>query len=91
MQAIREKFTQRLEARLDELEDAWARRDFQQLAAFGHWLKGSGGTVGFHEFTEPAAELEQLARAGDEGPLADAVATVLRIAGRTDLPALKKA
>ncbi len=91
MQAIREKFTQRLEARLDELEDAWARRDFQHLAAFGHWLKGSGGTVGFHEFTEPAAELEQLARAGDEGPLADAVAAVLRIAGRTDLPALKKA
>jgi HPt (histidine-containing phosphotransfer) domain-containing protein len=27
-----------------------------------HWLKGSGGTVGFNEFTEPASELEAFAK-----------------------------
>ena len=27
-----------------------------------HWLKGAGGTVGFDDFTEPAAKLENFAK-----------------------------
>ena len=34
--------------------------DLTQLAKLAHWLKGSGGTAGFDDFTAPAAELEQL-------------------------------
>lgn len=46
------------------MQTAFSDHDFDQLAELAHWLKGSGGTAGFHEFTDPAKELEQLARQG---------------------------
>jgi PAS domain S-box-containing protein len=60
------KFIMRLDDQLDEMDKCWQARDFQQLAALAHWLKGSGGTVGFDVFTEPAKNLENLAKAGSE-------------------------
>ncbi|HET7597906.1 MAG TPA: ATP-binding protein [Burkholderiales bacterium] len=61
--AIR-KFTARLAEQLDAMERAWQARDHAALASLAHWLKGAGGTVGYDAFTEPAVELEQLAKSG---------------------------
>jgi CheY-like chemotaxis protein/HPt (histidine-containing phosphotransfer) domain-containing protein len=60
--AIVQKFVSRLEEQLLEMENACRDRDYEKLAALAHWLKGSGGTVGFDAFTEPAQRLEQLAK-----------------------------
>ena len=42
---------------------------------------------GFGEFTEPAAELERLARAGDAGGAQRALAALRDLASRIELPA----
>ncbi len=58
-------FVIRLKERSTEFSLALDNGDFNELAAIAHWLKGSGGTVGFAEFVEPAAELEIAAKAQD--------------------------
>ncbi len=52
----------RLRDKLNDMEQAWKEQNFGELAELAHWLKGSGGTVGFDEFTAPAAALERLAK-----------------------------
>lgn len=46
---------------LSEMRVAWEARNFSELRELAHKLKGTGGTVGFSEFTEPAERLQQLA------------------------------
>ena len=43
--------------------------DHAELAALAHWLKGSGGTVGFDQFYAPAKALEESAKAGDQSAI----------------------
>jgi HPt (histidine-containing phosphotransfer) domain-containing protein len=59
---IVEEFVQRLSEKIEAMEQAWQDRDFDELAALAHWLKGSGGTAGFDAFTTPAKALEQMAK-----------------------------
>ena len=66
LQPIINKFIQHLAQKLDEMDAAWAQRDFTELAVLAHWLKGSGGTIGFDEFTEPAKTLEIMAKTKSE-------------------------
>jgi len=63
--AIAEQFVLRLEEQMYEMRECIEKNDLDTLAKLAHWLKGSGGTVGFVEFAEPARELEMAARAGD--------------------------
>ncbi len=56
-------FIETLDDNMPKMEQAYAQEDWEQLASLSHWLKGSGGTVGFDQFTKPAAELEKFARA----------------------------
>ncbi len=56
------RFVSRLDSQIDKLERAIADDDFTEIANLAHWLKGSGGTVGFDAFTEPAAEMETYAK-----------------------------
>jgi PAS domain S-box-containing protein len=56
------RFVSRLDSQINLLEQAIARDDFVEIANLAHWLKGSGGTVGFDVFTEPAAEMELYAK-----------------------------
>lgn len=56
------KFVKRLSAQINVMESAFTNQDFSELEDLAHWLKGAAGTVGFDEFTEPAQELEQLAK-----------------------------
>jgi PAS domain S-box-containing protein len=81
-QPIVEKFVRRLADQLDAMSKAWTGRDFDGLASLGHWLKGAGGTVGFDEFTEPAYNLEQLAKARKEEEIESAIVELRRLAAR---------
>lgn len=58
------KFVDKLGGETDKMKSALAKQDMQELASLAHWLKGSGGTVGYDAFTEPAQELEKCAKAG---------------------------
>jgi signal transduction histidine kinase/DNA-binding NarL/FixJ family response regulator len=55
-------FINKLEEQLGQMEQAWIRGDLEELALLAHWLKGAGGTVGYDDFTQPAAELENFAK-----------------------------
>jgi PAS domain S-box-containing protein len=61
-QRIIARFAEQLAVRLQAMCEAFCQGDFGALADHAHWLKGTGGTVGFSEFTEPARRLESLAK-----------------------------
>ncbi|HUG70612.1 MAG TPA: ATP-binding protein [Pirellulaceae bacterium] len=61
-QRIVDDFTVKLGEKLGVMHEASDQGDWDTLANLAHWLKGSGGTVGFDCFTAPAAELEQHAK-----------------------------
>jgi len=58
------KFVDKLSGEIEKMEIAFEKQDNQSLASLAHWLKGSGGTVGYDEFTKPALELEKCAKSG---------------------------
>ncbi|BFM09531.1 PAS domain-containing hybrid sensor histidine kinase/response regulator [Halioxenophilus aromaticivorans] len=82
---IVKKFVVRLGDRLGELEQAANAQNLQEVADLAHWLKGSGGTAGFNEFTKPAATLEQTAKSGNLNDLATHIAEIQSIYKRIDL------
>lgn len=59
------KFLPKLKSQMVEMDKAVEDTNFEELAALAHWLKGSGGTVGFDIFTKPAASMESSAKAND--------------------------
>jgi hypothetical protein len=91
------RFGEELAAKLQAMDAAWSRRDLPALADLAHWLKGSGGTVGYDVFYEPARLLEQMVKAGEtagiEAQLVELYALAARLcvpdepAANTDLPA----
>lgn len=85
------RFAARLDEQLTAMDQAYSALDFPNLAALAHWLKGAGGTVGYHAFTEPARTLEMCAKAGD-GPGANAALRELHhLAERLEVPGEKEA
>ena len=86
------EFVGHLRGRLTQMRAAVERGGAEELVFHGHWLKGAGGTAGFPMLTQPARELEQMAREGrlDEAryALAKIQAIVQRIASPRRLPAL---
>ena len=80
------KFVKRLDEQLSAMALAWNGRDFTTLADLAHWLKGSGGTVGFNEFTAPATRLELFAKAGDADNTRLALMELRDLANRIQRP-----
>jgi CheY-like chemotaxis protein len=58
-----EKFTSQLEDSLHDVDTAVGQNNFDEIRKFAEWLKAYGGTMGYGEFTEPAADLEASAKA----------------------------
>jgi PAS domain S-box-containing protein len=85
--AIR-KFTMRLNEQLVAIDRAFRARDFQDLAALAHWLRGAAGTVGYDDFTEPAARLEAAAKDRDEAEAHALIAVIRELAQRIEEPQL---
>jgi HPt (histidine-containing phosphotransfer) domain-containing protein len=56
------------------------------LAALAHWLKGAAGTVGYDAFTEPAIELEQMAKARAESQIEAAIRRLRQLERRIVAP-----
>ena len=81
-----EKFRVRLQDRLNDMEQAWKEQNFSKLAELAHWLKGSGGTVGFDEFTAPAAALERLANEHTTAGVEAMLEELRELANRIQLP-----
>ena len=79
-------FGEQLNAKLQAMDEAHSRGDFEALASLAHWLKGSGGTVGYDTFFEPARLLEESAKAGDTSAIGDAVAVLHAMAARLLVP-----
>jgi PAS domain S-box-containing protein len=63
--AVINAFIQRLNPQLDAMQTALTSANLEELSKLAHWLKGSGGSVGFDDFTDPARRLEDAAKAGD--------------------------
>ena len=68
------------------IEHAHSTQNLQELAALAHWLKGSAGTVGYDEFTEPAARLEQAAKGALLSEVDSWLAEVRTLAARVEVP-----
>jgi len=56
------KFLPRLQEKVSLMENARLEGDYEALAELAHWLKGSGGMVGYDSFTDMAAHLEESAK-----------------------------
>lgn len=68
------RFILRLAEKLTAFDEAIEQEDMAEIANLAHWLKGAGGTVGFNEFTKPAAQLEIFAKEGKRSEVIQAVA-----------------
>ncbi len=76
------EFESRLRQKSSAMREAFSERDLDELAQLAHWLKGSGGTAGFHAFTDLAKELEQLARTGGADEQIEAILSEIEIITR---------
>ncbi|WP_028586012.1 ATP-binding protein [Desulfogranum mediterraneum] len=76
-----QQFVDKLPGEMEQMAQLYQAGELESLARSAHWLKGAAGTVGYHAFTQPATELEQLARAGDLEQLAARLQLVQRLAG----------
>ncbi len=77
-----EEFIERLPTQLDAMEQAWKSNDLTGLSRLAHWLKGSGGTVGFDVLTDLAARLEQFASEGEAEQIESAIAGLVDLSKR---------
>ena len=79
-QKLTASFLSRFFQRLEAMELAASQGDREEVVDFAHWLKGAGGTVGFHEFTEPASRLERLAKEKDDPEVTQALSNLRGLA-----------
>ena len=80
------RFANALRERLPRMQQVLAAGDLDALAEHAHWLKGGGGTVGYDDFTDPAAELERLARAGRSDDAGHVLARIAALVARLQVP-----
>jgi len=75
-------FVHELGPRLQRLQMALDTGDLAEVAAQAHWLKGSGGSMGFDDFFDPSKAVEDAAKVGDLAGLAVHVARLQTLAQR---------
>lgn len=77
------RFIMRLHEKLDSVEQSRLQGQREDIAAFAHWLKGAGGSIGFDALTEPAIRLEKLAKSGDpDADIQSAIRDLRELAAR---------
>ncbi len=81
------EFINRMQTQLESMRQAHSGGDLKELASLAHWVKGSGGTAGFHPLTEPARHLEQIAKEQRLDEIAGAIASLQELADRMVVPA----
>ena len=81
-------FGKTLRIKLDEIDHSSREYDREQLHQFAHWLKGTSGACGFHDFLRPALELERAVLAGRRLSLVGAIRDIQNLAEAVMVPAL---
>ena len=79
---IVEIFVGRLREKVVLMRKAADERDYSQLADLAHWLKGSGGTAGFDDFTIPASLLQQFATEHHDEGIDEKVGVIVAMTSR---------
>ena len=80
------KFLPRLNTQMEAMDKAMETKDFEEVAALAHWLKGSGGTVGFDVFTTPATKMETAAKSGDGDTVKQCLIEIKDFASKIVIP-----
>jgi PAS domain S-box-containing protein len=80
------KFVPRLAEKLEAMDESFQAEDYDELAMLAHWLKGSGGTVGFDAFSEPARALELLAKERKASEIETALQEIRDLYDRIEVP-----
>ena len=75
-QEIIDQFIEELGKHLNAIEQAIDCRDEVSIARQAHWLRGSAGTVGFGEFSDPATALENAANSGSFDEIQECLKTI---------------
>lgn len=84
-------FINRIAEQLEVMDKAIEKEDFDEVAKLAHWLKGSGGSVGFDAFTEPAADLELYAKNNDLTAVRSVAGTIHTLKSRIVLSEIEGA
>jgi PAS domain S-box-containing protein len=79
---IAKQFVVRLDEQLVAMRSDLAKQKFLSLSKQAHWLKGSGGTVGFAEFKDPARALENAAKSHNAQECDDILNNIANIRSR---------
>ncbi len=66
-------FIEKCDSQVNKMRQAYEHGDMEELSLLTHWLKGAGGTVGYDDFTEPAAKLEAFAKRGQMAQVAQMI------------------
>ncbi len=75
------KFADKLDGEMKKMEHFYQQQDMAGVTGVAHWLKGAAGTVGYHDFTEPAAELERLVKLRETKRAGQQLQKILALAG----------
>jgi PAS domain S-box-containing protein len=79
-------FVDMLRRELPAFREAASQSRFDELARLAHWLKGTGGTMGYGELSEVAARLEQFAEAQNAPACDPELLSLERLVARIPLP-----
>jgi len=90
LQPIVRKFVESLHRRVAETRGVEERADYEGIAQFAHWLKGSAGSMGYDAFFKPAKELEAAALAADEAMVRQLLAEVRRMTDAVVAPEVQQ-
>jgi len=70
---------------LANLRRAQLQMDYQEIREMAHRLRGTGGTVGFPDFTAPSNTLQSAAEAHDDATIEATVSLLEEIASRLEI------
>ena len=87
-QQILLEFQEVLKEKIDQLYQAESAQDWEQLQTIAHWIKDSGGTVGFADLYEPSDELELAAIGKQASKIGSLIRQIDSIYQRIDVSAL---
>ena len=83
LQEIARDYLPYLKEQIVELSTAWDQREYVEVGKLAHSIKGSAGTFGLDEFTEPAAKLQYLAsNQADDSEIEQGIAVLVDLAER---------
>ena len=79
-------FSDTLDEKYEEMKRAVEEQNFTELANLAHWLKGAGGTCGYHQFSAPAGKMEKAAKSIQIDSVESHLAEIKSLIDRIELP-----